>query len=386
MLECEACGEQYEPDQNIQLCGCGEPLRLEYFHGDIKEGKRDVWSRYSEFFPFEIDEKLSLGEGNTPLLKASSISKKLDINLYLKNETVNPTWSFKDRGTILSLQRVIDLGIKKLGTVSTGNMATSVSAYGARNEMTSIVIVPSNISDKKIEQISTYGPVLIKVTGDYGDLYYESLEVGKDKIYFTISNSPFRVEGYKTIAFEIYEEKIPDYVFIPTSSGGLFRGLIKGFEELKKSDVIDDMPTLVSVQAEGCSPICEAHSAGNKEIERWVKPKTIASAIANPLPPGGNHVLRKLEEYDGICESVSDKDIIKAQNEIAREGIFCQPASAVSVAALKNLRSKSRIEEGSDVVSIITGSGLKSEVVFDTEQTTSHCDLEDLGTCLERFF
>ncbi|MBS3781940.1 MAG: pyridoxal-phosphate dependent enzyme, partial [Candidatus Thermoplasmatota archaeon] len=267
-----------------------------------------------------------------------------------------------------------------------GNMAASVSAYGARNDMETIVLIPSDISDKKIEQISTYGPVLIKVTGDYGDLYYKSLEVGKDEIYFTNSNSPFRVEGYKTIAFEIYEEKMPDYVIIPTSSGGLFRGLTKGFVELKRSGIIDYIPTFVSVQAEGCSPICEAHGSGEEQIERWSEPDTVASAISNPLPPGGNGVLKKLEKHGGICESVLDKDIIDAQNDIAREGIFCQPSSAVGIAALKNLRQKERIEKGADVVSIITGSGLKGEMVFDKEQTISHCDLEDLETCLSKFF
>ncbi len=385
MLECEACGKQYDLSEDIQLCKCGEPLVLEHSHGDIKEGKQ-IWSRYRDFLPLEFDERLSLGEGNTPLLKAPSLSKKFDVDLHLKNETVNPTWSFKDRGTIFSLQRAVDLGMKKIGTVSTGNMAASVSAYGARNKMQTFVLVPSDIVEKKIKQISTYGPEIIKVKGDYGDLYYESLEVGKDEIYFTISNSPFRVEGYKTIAFEIYEERFPDYVIIPTSSGGLFRGLTKGFKELKKSGIIDDIPTLVSVQAEGCSPICEAHESGKQEIKRCSEPKTIASAISNPFPPGGNDVLRKLEENGGLCERVSDEDILNAQSDIAQEGIFCQPSSAVGVAALENLRKENRIEKGATVVSIITGSGLKSETMFDREETTSYCDLEDFKNHLERFF
>jgi len=367
------------------LCKCGEPLRLEHFQADIKEGKH-IWSRYSDFLPLKFEERLSLGEGNTPLLKAPNLSKKFDVNLNLKNETVNPTWSFKDRGTIFSLQRAVNLGMKKIGTVSTGNMAASVSAYGARNKMQTFVLVPSDITKKKIKQISTYSPKIIKVKGDYGDLYYESLEVGKDEIYFTNSNSPFRVEGYKTIAFEIYEEKFPDYVIIPTSSGGLFRGLTKGFKELKKSEIIDDMPTFISVQADGCSPICEAHESGKKEIKRSLEPKTIASAISNPFPPGGNDVLRKLEENGGLCERVSDEEILNAQSDIAQEGIFCQPSSAVGVAALENLRKENRIEEGADVVSIITGSGLKSGVVFDSEKTTYDCDLEDLKSHLGRFF
>ncbi|MEF8836231.1 MAG: threonine synthase, partial [Candidatus Thermoplasmatota archaeon] len=272
------------------------------------------------------------------------------------------------------------------GTVSTGNMAASVSAYGARHELKTFVLVPSDIPDKKIEQIRTYEPIIIKVEGDYGDLYYESFEFGSDEIYFTNSNSPFRVEGYKTIAFEVYEKNLPDYVIIPTSSGGLFRGITKGFTELKKSGIIDEMPKFVSVQAEGCSPICKAFESDENEIERWSNPTTIASAISNPLPPGGNDVLRKLEEHEGICERVSDENISSAQNELAREGVFCQPSSAVGIAALKKLRKEDRIEKGADVVSIITGSGLKSEVVFDTDHAISHCELEELETCLGKFF
>jgi len=385
MLECEACGTRYELEQDLQLCRCGEPLQLEHFHGKIREGNQ-VWSKYRDFLPLEIDDKRKLGEGNTPLIEAPRISEKFDLNLYLKNETVNPTWSFKDRGTVLSLQRAIDLEINKLGTVSTGNMAASVSAYGTRNKMQTFVLVPSNISEKKIEHISTYGPTIILVKGDYGDLYYESFKAGQDEIYFSNSNSPFRIEGYKTIAFEIYEEKMPDYVIIPTSSGGLFRGLTKGFIELKMSEIIDEIPTLVSVQAEGCSPICEAHKSDKDEIERWSEPNTVASAISNPFPPGGNDVLRKLDEYGGVCETVSERDIINAQNQIAREGVFCQPSSAVGIAALKNLKRDGRIEKGADVISIITGSGLKTDTISDGEQATSHCDLEDLETCLKRFF
>ena len=175
-------------------------------------------------------------------------------------------------------------------------------------------------------------------------------------------------------------------MIIPTSSGGLFRGLTKGFKELKKSEIIDDMPTFISVQADGCSPICEAHESGKKEIKRSLEPKTIASAISNPFPPCGNDVLRKLEENGGLCERVSDEEILNAQSDIAQEGIFCQPSSAVGVAALENLRKENRIEEGADVVSIITGSGLKSGVVFDSEKTTYDCDLEDLKSHLGRFF
>lgn len=385
MLECDGCGERYSQGINIHVCECGEPLRLEYFSGDIKK-LGNVWKNYAEFLPLEVERDLTLGEGKTPLSKAPRISKNLEVNLHLKNETMNPTWSFKDRGTILSLQRAINLGRTKLGTVSTGNMAASVSAYGARNDIETFVLVPSEISDKKISQMQSYGPTIIKVDGDYGDLYYESFDIADQNIYFTNSNSPFRVEGYKTIAFEIFEEIEPDYIIIPTSSGGLFRGIMKGLTELKMSGIIDEIPTLISVQAEGCSPICEAYKSGKKEIKRWSEPDTLAGAISNPYPPGGNDVLSKLEENDGLCEKVSDEDITTAREEIAKEGIYCQPSSAVGVAALKNLRGQDRIEKGVDVVSIITGSGLKTGPTVDVDREIFQCDIDDLKTCIGRFF
>lgn len=383
MLNCEACGKQYDIEVESQLCECGEPLILEYFSGDIKEDD-EGWNRYDDLLPLKIDNELSLGEGLTPLSRAKKLSKELGVNLLLKNETMNPTWSFKDRGTVFSVQRAIDLDKTKIGTVSTGNMAASVSAYGARNEAEALVLVPSTISDKKIFQIQSYGPTIVKVKGDYGDLYYDSFELDLD-IYFTNSNSPYRIEGYKTIAFEIYEKIEPDYLVVPTSSGGLFRGITKGLVELKISGYIQELPTLVSVQAEGCSPIYEAYKNDGNEIKHWSEPETVASAIANPLPPGGNDVLRKLERFEGICERVSDDEILEAQEEIAQEGIYPQPSSAVGVAALKNLREKGTIEKGADVVSIITGSGLKSRSKTLTKNTIQ-CDLGELETCLQNFF
>lgn len=384
MFECDDCGNSYELETDIQICECGEPLRLDLFTGEIKKGE-DIWERYAEFFPLEIEDDLKLGEGGTPLSRAPKISKSLDLDLYLKNETMNPTWSFKDRGTVLSVQRALDIQKTKLGTVSTGNMAASVSAYGARRDMETFVLVPSDISEKKVSQISSYGPNIIKVHGDYGELYYESFDLAEGCIHFTNSNSPFRVEGYKTMAFEIFEEIKPDYVIIPTSSGGLFRGITKGIKELQMSGIIDYFPTLVSVQAEGCSPICRAYESGEEKIKRWSEPDTTAKAISNPFPPGGNDVLKKLKELGGICTSVSDEEIAAAQKKIAREGVFCQPSSAVGVAALKELRNKGIIEEGADVVSIITGSGLKTGSVYDTDEKTVRCDIKNLEDHVSNF-
>ncbi len=384
MLRCDSCGNTYDLERDIQLCECGEPLRLEYFTGDVKDVS-DIWKRYGDFLPFEGRCDLRLGEGRTPIVKANKLSRQLDIDLHLKNETVNPTWSFKDRGTYLGLVRALRSGKEKISTVSTGNMAASVAAYGARNEMETIVLVSSDIADEKISQIAPYGPTLLEVIGDYGELYYESLGLERDDIYFINSNSPFRIEGYKTISIEIYEELIPDYVMIPTSSGGLFRGITKGFVELQKSGLIDEIPTLVSVQTEGCSPIYRAYKSNEMKVSRWSDPDSIAGAISNPYPPGGNDVLRKLNEHDGFCTSVSDGEILEARDTISREGIYCQPSSAVGIAALKKMREEKKIEKDSKVMSILTGSGLKSVGGKRTENRRK-CELDDLEGCIREIY
>ena len=380
MLKCTACGKEYSMRKPYQRCECGEPLELELFKSVPGIGRR-VWERFSGFFPFELKPELSLGEGDTPLIKAKKLSKELGVKLYLKNETTNPTWSFKDRGTYLGIHRALQLGFKKIGTVSTGNMAASVAAYGARAELETYILVSSTIAKEKLKALAPYGAEVIKVHGDYGELYYKSLEIGQRKdIYFINSDDPFRIEGYKSISFEIIEETTPDYVVIPTSSGGLFRGIVKGFLELKESGLIEKLPRFVTVQAEGCSPICKAFNNGKEKIERFENPHTIAHAIENPYPPSGNVVLRRLRELDGLCVAVSDEEILNAQKELGREGLFVQPASATGIAAIRKLREKGIIEENSRIVSILTGAGLKTLSHVEAPKV-EECSLEFLEEC-----
>lgn len=377
-LVCPLCGLRY--DEPVQRCECGEPVEFELFTSEPYIGKT-VWERFWDFWPVEPALEFSLGEGDTPLVK-SKIGGELGVRLYLKNETVNPTWSFKDRGTFLAMSYALKAGYKAVGTVSTGNMAASVSAYASRFGLNAKILVSESASNEKLKAVSVYGGDVIRVRGDYGRLYFESLKLGeKLGVYFINSDNPFRVEGYKGIAFEIAEEVTPDYVLIPTSSGGLFRGVAKGFIELHKSGLIESVPILIAVQAEGCSPICRAFSEGKTKIERFEGPKTIAKAIANPYPPSGNAVLKLLRELGWLCVAVSDDEIGEAQRKLAREGLFVQPASATGIAALRKLVESGTIPEGAKVVSILTGSGLK---------TLSHaeggkimeCALEDLENCL----
>lgn len=374
MLICTNCGRKYPLDEHVQRCAlCNEPLEVERQDGKIRGGRR-VWDRFRDFYSYmSLDMRYSLGEGDTPLIFSESISREVGASVYLKNESVNPTWSFKDRGTFVALNRALSLGFKKIGVVSTGNMAASVSAYGARAGIETYVLLSSAISKEKIAQIGAYAPKMYLVDGNYGDLYFESLKLGKKLgIYFMNSDDPFRVEGYKSIAFEIGEA---DYVIIPTSSGGLIRGVMKGFGEMKDSGIIDKLPIPVAAQARGCSPICNAFEEGGK-IKRVENPRTIAHAIENPYPPSGNAVLDVLRKSNGICISVEDEEIIRAQRRLAKEGLFVQPASAVSLAALKKLKNMGERR----IVLILTGSGLKVKNEYDKDLPI--CRMESLEKCM----
>jgi len=373
-LVCPICGKTY--DEPVQRCECGEPVEFERFTGEPYIGQ-SVWERFYDFWPVEPALEFSLGEGDTPLVK-SKLGKELGIKLYLKNETVNPTWSFKDRGTFLAMSYALKAGYRTVGTVSTGNMAASVSAYASRFGLKAKILVSESASEEKLKAVGAYGGDVIRVRGDYGRLYFESLKLGeKLGVYFINSDNPFRIEGYKGIAFEIAEEVSPDYVLIPTSSGGLFRGIAKGFMELHESGLIDSLPKLIAVQAEGCSPICRAFHEGKEKVERFENPETVAKAIANPYPPSGNAVLKLLREFGWDCVAVSDGEIREAQRKLAREGLFVQPASATGIAALRKLD----LPEGAKVVSILTGSGLRV-LKGAPKGEVKDCPLEALESCL----
>ena len=387
-LICTACGSTVSLRENLARCQkCREPLEIEEFISkniDTEE-RSDIFKRYKSFFPFQSScSGLSLGEGMTPLLSAPSFAEKYGVKeIFLKNETVNPTWSFKDRGTAASIHHAIELGFRRIGTVSTGNMAASVAAFGARAGLETTILVKGDIPSEKLNPVAIYNARLIKALGDYDRLYEESLRLGERYgIYFMNSDVPFRVEGSKTIAFEICEQtefNVPDFVIIPTSAGGNIRGIEKGFREFYKSGLIPHMPTIVAAQAEGCAPIARAYEKNSLTIERFPNPHTVAHAIENPFPPSGNQVLRMLHRQRGVAVAVSEESIYESQLELAGMGLFVQPASAVPLAALKKLRQTGSISSEQRAACILTGSGLKYTAVFDAYNLNAEeCLIDDL--------
>lgn len=394
---CTNCNRRYTITQTYPRCkACNEPLEVELItNGKVNKENlvgQTILARYRDFLPFERTyERISLGEGFTPLVRAGETATRLGTDaLFFKNEAQNPTWSFKDRGTLLGVQSALAMGYEKIGTVSTGNMAVSVAAYGAKAGLKTYVLVDSQLPEEKIAPIAIYDPILIKVKGNYGALYHRSIVIGEQEgICFINSDVPFRVEGSKTIAYEICEQlsfDVPHYVIVPTSAGGNLRGIMKGFVEFKMAGLISEVPTFVCAQAEGCNPIVKAGLRGKGRVETVTHPHTIAHAIENPNPPSGNEILRKLREYKGVFVDVSDAEILQAQRSLAVEGIFAQPAAAVSFASLKKLMDRRIITGGKKVVCIVTGSGLKyPEALRGQNLRVDSCKIDELRSKIRGF-
>jgi threonine synthase len=397
-FECFVCGPVASRDPYSPFCpGCGEPLFVATVPRSggitIHEDRRLALERFADFLPLDgIDPGLSLGEGTTPLIRLDRTGAALGLSaVYAKNEAQNPTGSFKDRGTAVAVQKAVSLGFKRIGTVSTGNMAVSTAAYGARAGLETFVLLKEGTAVISLKAAGIHGPRLIAVDGDYGGLFRASLEIGKRLgISFMNSIDPYRMEGYKLTAYEIYLQmgrRSPRSLFVPLSSGGHLLGLMRAFEDLEREKLITTYPTFVGVQAQGCAPLAAAFAAGLDRYEQPAEVRTIAHAISNPTPPAGNAVLRMIRAHKGVLLAVTDNEMLEAQRELAAaEGLFCQPESATTLAALKKLASSGRAAEMSDgAVLILTGSGLKTPHLLESVPVEVHkVPLSELESRLAR--
>jgi len=369
-FECLSCGGKYPEDVFHYFCpGCGDPLLISSFKRGraLHPERRSSLEAFFDYLPLaRINPALSLGEGWSPLLKMGRLAEKLGFsNLYAKNECQNPTHSFKDRGTALVVQKACSLGIKAVGTVSTGNMASSTAAYGARAGLKTFIFLKDGTPAEKVLSTGMHGAHLFLVRGDYGRLFRQSLELGeKLGIYFANSVDPFRIEGYKAASLEMYlqlDRRPPQFVLVPVSSGGHLIGLMRGFMDLIKDGLIEGMPVFVGIQAAGCSPLARAFTRNQETWRPFKNAHTVAHAISNPSPPGGRLALKFIRENGGLLLAVSEAEILKSQRELALlEGIFCDPASATTLAGLKKLSKLKLVRPRDSAVLVITGSGLKS--------------------------
>ena len=318
---------------------------------------RGVIEEYREYLPVTDDTSvITFHEGNTPLLYAKNLSEMTKCKVYLKYEGDNPTGSFKDRGMTLAISKAVEKDFKAVICASTGNTSASASAYAARAGLDCIVIIPKGkIALGKLSQALMHGAKVFEVDGNFDQALNLVKEISsKYPVEVVNSINPFRIEGQKTAAFEVCNqlEAVPDYLCIPVGNAGNITAYWKGFKEYYEAKQISSLPKMTGFQAEGAAPIVRGHP-----IE---KPETVATAIRIGKPASWEGAVRAIEESAGSISIVTDNEILEAYKLIARkEGIFCEPASAASVAGLLKLAKKRTIPDESLVVCILTGHGLK---------------------------
>jgi threonine synthase len=316
-----------------------------------------VIEAYREFMPIgDQTPAVTLQEGNTPLIPAKKISELLDIELYLKYEGANPTGSFKDRGMTMAVTKAVEAGARAIICASTGNTSAAAAAYGAKAGLKTIVIIPEGkIALGKLAQALMHGARVIPINGNFD----QALEIVReicDNYPVTLVNSlnPDRIEGQKSGAFEICDQLggVPDILAIPVGNAGNITAYWKGFKEYYQAGRIAQLPQMMGFEAEGAAAIVK-----NKVIE---KPETIATAIRIGNPASWDKAVNASRESGGLIDFVTDDEILKAYQEIATtEGVFCEPASAASVAGVMKMMAWGKIKKGSRIVAILTGHGLK---------------------------
>jgi len=366
--------KKYPLDRLEEFTDEGESLEVK-IEGLGKAAVRSgptIWQRFADFLPLDnYSPDLSLGEGNTPLLESKKLAQYVGLNsILLKNETVNPTWSFKDRGSLPCILLAKQLGERFVATISTGNMGASIAAYGARSGIRPIIFIPVSCPKEKIHSMAIHGATIVKVAApDFGEMKRKVLSLaGPLKLRIVSGNGPIRVEGYKFSAFEIYEQlgkSVPDFIAVPTSACGHIRGLFKGFRELLESGLTKKLPRMVIVQAAQNSPLVTAFKERKTKPVTFTNIRTIAGAITTGNPMGGEEILDKAYKHDWLAEDVTEEEILIGQRLLGEAGFFIEPASAASLLAVQKLCKAGQIKRHESVVLMLTGSGLKDTKVFE---------------------
>jgi threonine synthase len=387
-LKCKECQTAYPLEARFVCERCFGPLEVSYTIASddpaalkrrIQAGPHNIW-RYADFLPLTGAAKSALPTGWTPLVKADRLAERLGLGeLYIKNETANPTHSFKDRVVSVALARAVELGFDTLACASTGNLANAVAAHAAAAGLPAYVLIPHDLEEQKILATGAYGAQIVAIEGNYDDVNRLCTEVSGERpgwAFVNINMRPYYAEGSKTLAFETVEQlgwELPDRIVGPIASGSQFTKIARGFQEFIDAGLVDGrVPTMNGAQALGCSPVAAAFAEGH-DIVRPVKPDTIAKSLAIGNPADGPYAIELARTTGGSIDSVTDDEIRAGIRLLAETtGIFTETAGGVTIATLAKLAERGDIGRDERVVVMVTGDGLKTiDAVRDTFEVTT---------------
>ncbi|HSB57674.1 MAG TPA: threonine synthase [Nitrosopumilaceae archaeon] len=377
-LQCRECKKEYPPIFKYICDECFGPLDVNYDFPSVNKNtfanREHTYWRYFELLPIgEKSNIVSIGAGMTPLIKAEKLGKALGLNnLYVKNDSVNPTFSFKDRPAGVAVSKAKEFGFSAVGCASTGNLASATAAHAAKGGFPCYVFAPSDIEHAKITQALAYGANFIAVDGTYDDANRIAAQIGDSKGIgiVNINMRSYYVEGSKTLAFEVAEQldwKVPDHLVVPVGSGAMLNAICKGFEELENLSLVNKISNMhmIAAQPHGCAPIVDAFKKKETEVVPVEIPDTIAKSLAIGDPGDGRYVLKRLKQFNGWAEETNNKEILDAIILLAKtEGIFTEPAGGVSVAVLKKMVEQGKIDKNDTTICYVTGNGLKATEVL----------------------
>src|SRR5712692_5218658 len=372
-LECSACGKKYEASKEQHLCVCGKPLFARYdlrraastlTLENLKSRPRTLW-RYAEVLP--NDPPISLGEGMTALVHAKRLGTSMDLNrLYVKDEGLNPTGSFKARGMTVAVARAKQLGAMALAAPTAGNAGGALAAYAAAAGLPAVIVMPADTPAANVIESQAFGADVRKLNGLISDCGKYVAENKDREGWFDVSTlkEPYRIEGKKTMGYELWEQfdgKLPDVVIYPTGGGVGLIGMCKGFDEMEAMGWIGKQrPRMVSVQAAGCAPIVRAFEKGSDASEFWENAATAASGLRVPKALGDFLILAMIRATRGTAVSATDSEMLAAAKQLAAsEGIFAAPEGAATVVAAQKLAQSGWIKPQETVVLFNTGCGYK---------------------------
>jgi len=373
-LQCRECKKEYDSTFRYVCDECFGPLDVKYEFPSISKntfvGREHTYWRYFELLPIQNKANIvSIVAGMTPLVRAEKLGKKIGLNnLYIKNDSVNPTFSFKDRPAGIAVSKAKEFGLSAVGCASTGNLASATAAHAAKGGFPCYVFAPSDIEHAKIAQALAYGSKFIAVDGTYDDANRIAAQIGDSKGIgiVNINMRSYYVEGSKTLAYEVAEQldwKVPDHLVVPVGSGAMLNAICKGFEELQGISLLNDVSGIHvhAAQPCGCAPIVDAFKKGSSEVIPVENPDTIAKSLAIGDPGDGRYVLKRLKQYHSYAEESNNNEILDAILLLAQtEGIFTEPAGGVSVAVLKKMVEDGKIDKNDTTICYVTGNGLKA--------------------------